>query len=450
MRLAQSRRCCLKHAKIPDRDNRPQSWFHSTSLFLKTKQRALADRDGLGTGQQLLAFALATIALFSRRPSLLTHAQFYAEDGTFWFAQAYNLGWLHSLLLPEAGYFNTMPRLAAGVALLVPLQRAPLVMAIVGLLIQALPVPLLLSSRLRNWAPLPTRLLLAVIYVAMPNTREILIVATNTQWHLALAALLLAFASSPRTWVGRVFDIAVILAAAFSGPFCILLAPIALLFWWLRRQPWSLLISALVSLVACIQIGLLLHNTLRVHTALGVRLEPLVRMVGGNIVAGALFGTYAFASKAPMILLAAAALVGIGIYLYCLRFANLEWKLFLIYCAALLAASLSSPLVGGSKPLWDLLVDAFSARYWFFPMLAFAWSAVWCALYGRNRLFRIAGTGIVLCMAFGVVHDWKYRALPDDHFVAFVQRMRDAKPGDHLVFPIMPEGWQMELIKKGS
>ena len=106
---------------------------------------------------------------------------------------------------------------------------------------------------------------LAALYVAMPNTREIHIVATNTQWHLALAALLVAFASSPRTWRGRVFDIAVLLVAAFSGPFCILLAPIVLLFWWLRRQPWSLLIFALVSLAACIQIGLLLHNTLRVH-----------------------------------------------------------------------------------------------------------------------------------------------------------------------------------------
>ncbi len=449
MRLAQSRQCCLKHAKFPDQDDRRRSWFHATSVFLKTKQQALANCDGLDAGGQLLSFVLATIALFSRRPSLLTHAQFYAEDGTFWFAQAYNFGWLHSLLLPQAGYFNTMPRLAAGVALLVPLQWAPLVMAIVGLLIQALPVPILLSPRLHKWAPLPTRLLLAALYVAMPNTREILIVATNTQWHLALAALLLALASSPRTWLGRVFDIAVILAAAFSGPFCILLAPIALLFWWLRRQPWSLLISALASLAACIQIGLLLHNTLRVHTALGVRLEPLVRMVGGNIVAGALFGTYALASKAPMILLAAAALVGMGIYFYCLRFANLEWKLFLIYCAALFAASLSSPLVGGSKPLWDLLVDAFSARYWFFPMLAFVWSAVWCALHGRNRLFRIAGSCIVLCMTFGIVHDWRYRALPDDHFVGFVQRMRDAKPGDHVVVPIVPQGWQMELVKRG-
>jgi hypothetical protein len=440
----------LKHAKFPDQEDRLPSWFHATSLFLKNKQQALANCDGLGTGGLLLSFALATIALFTRRPSLLTQAKFYAEDGTFWFAQAYNLGWLQSLLLPQAGYFNTMPRLAAGMALLVPLQHAPLVMAIVGLLVQALPVPILLSPRLRNWAPLPTRLLLAAIYVAMPNTREILIVATNTQWHLALAALLLALADSPRTWLGRLFDIAVVLAASFSGPFCIILAPIALLFWWLRRQPWSLLISTLVSLVACLQIGLLLHNTLRVHTALGVRLEPLLRMVGGNIVAGALFGTYAFASKAPMILLVAAALVGMSTCLYCLRFANLQWKLFLIYSAALFAASLSSPLIGGSKPLWDLLIDAFSGRYWFFPMLAFTWSAVWCALYGRKHLFRIAGAFIVLCMTFGVVHDWKYTPLPDDHFVEFVQRMREAQPGDHLVLPIWPEGWQMELVKRGS
>lgn len=440
----------MKHAKFPDRGDRRQRWFHSTIFFLKTKLQALADRDGLSGGGQLLIFALATLALFSRRPSLLTHAQFYAEDGTFWFAQAYNLGWLHSLLLPQAGYFNTMPRLAAGVAMLVPLQRAPLVMAIVGLLVQALPVPILLSWRLRNWVPLPTRFLLAAIYLAMPNTREILIVATNTQWHLALVALLLTLASSPRTWLGRVCDIALVLAAAFSGPFCILLAPIALLFWWIRRQPWSLLISALVTLVACIQVALLLHNPLRVHTTLGVRLEPLIRMAGGNIVAGALFGTYAFASKAPMILLLAATLAGMSVFFYCLRFANLQWKLFLIYCVALFAASLSSPLVGGSEPLWDLLVNAFSARYWFFPMLAFVWSAVWCALYGRHRLFRIAGACIVLCMAFGIVHDWRYGALPDDHYAVFVQRMRDAKPGDHLVFQIVPEGWQMELVKKGS
>jgi len=119
-----------------------------------------------------VVFALVVIALFSRSPSLFTHAQFYAEDGTIWFAQAYNLGWLHSLTLPQAGYLNTMPRLAAALALLFPLNWAPLVMATVGLIIQSLPVTILLSSRCRTWAPLPTRMVLAAIYVAIPNARE--------------------------------------------------------------------------------------------------------------------------------------------------------------------------------------------------------------------------------------------------------------------------------------
>ena len=80
-----------------------------------------------------------------------------------------------------------MPRLAAGLALLFPLNWAPLVMATVGLLIQSLPVTILLSSRCRAWAPLPTRIVLAAIYVAIPNAREIHIVATNTMWHLAVS-----------------------------------------------------------------------------------------------------------------------------------------------------------------------------------------------------------------------------------------------------------------------
>ena len=78
--------------------------------------------------------------------------------------------------------------------------------------------------------------------------------------------------------------------------------------------------------------------------------------------------------------MAAAALVGLGIYFYCLRFANLEWKLFLIYCAAPVRRFACQSAGRRIQASWDLLVVDFSARYWFFPMLAFVWSAVWCAL----------------------------------------------------------------------
>jgi hypothetical protein len=433
----------LKQAKFPDRTNVVQSSLN--------RARLLARADGLNTTSQILVFGAVLLALFSRRPSLLTHAQFYAEDGTFWFAQAYNFGWLHSLLLPQAGYLNTMPRVAAGIALLVPLEWAPLAMATVGLLIQALPVPILLSSRMCRWGSLPTRLLMATAYVAMPNTREIHIVATNTLWHLALAAALVALANSPRTWLGRFLDIVLVLAASLSGPFCILLAPIVLIFWWLRRQPWTFVIFLLMTIAACTQIAVLLHNPVRAHAALGARPDPLARIVGGNIIAGALFGGWAFASKAPVVLLLAAAIVGISILIYCFSCANLEWKLFQIYCVAVCAASLASPLVAGDRPLWELLVYAVSSRYWFLPMTAFAWSAIWCVGYAPKRLFRMAGISILLCMPIGIVHDWRYLPFATDHSSSSILlRMRKARQGEHLKFPIEPDGWQMELVKKSS
>jgi hypothetical protein len=437
----------LEHPKLPKCDT--TGWFDSARFYLNRQAEVLAGCDGLSVGRQFGVFALVLIALFSRCPRMLTHAQFYAEDGTVWFTQAYNDGWLRSLVLPQAGYLNLMPRLGAGLALLFPLQWAPLVMATVGLLIQSVPVPILLSARARNWAPLPTRMLLAVIYVAIPNAREIHVVLTNAQWHLALAAALVAFSSSPRTWRGRLFDGVLLLTSALSGPFSLILAPLVLLFWWLRRQPWNLMGFALTGIGALTQIVVLLHSSHRVQGPLGATPEAFLRMLGGNIVACAILGGYSFGRLAPMILIVPAALAGLAIYLYCLRFANLEWKLFLVYCAGLYAASLRSPLAVGSMPAWELLVTDVSGRYWFFPMLAFVWSAVWCALYGRDHLFKIAGTCTLLFMSVGIARDWRYKAFPDDHFAVAVQHVQQAKPGEHVIIPVVPEGWHMELVKKG-
>ena len=70
--------------------------------------------------------------------------------------------------------------------------------------------------------------------------------------------------------------------------------------------------------------------------------------------------------------------------------------------------ALHSPLTPGNKPAWDWLIVDNSARYWFFPMLAFVWSAVWCAVYARDRLFKTAGACILLIMSVGIVRDWNY------------------------------------------
>jgi hypothetical protein len=106
---------------------------------------------------QFALFLLAFLVAFSHRPDTLLNAQFWAEDGTFWYADAYNLGF-HSLIMPEAGYLHTVARLVALFALFFPLSVAPLIMNLCALAVQILPVNVFLSSRF-SAIPLETRIL---------------------------------------------------------------------------------------------------------------------------------------------------------------------------------------------------------------------------------------------------------------------------------------------------
>jgi hypothetical protein len=85
-------------------------------------------------------FLLACALLVSRRPDAIPHAQFWAEDGHVWFADAYNFGGWAALFRTQDGYFQFLPRLAAALAVLVPLRMAPLVLNLIAIAIAALPV----------------------------------------------------------------------------------------------------------------------------------------------------------------------------------------------------------------------------------------------------------------------------------------------------------------------
>jgi hypothetical protein len=440
-------------SKIPnvwaDQD-RGRGAFPSLRIYIRKVQEALDRRDGLSYSAQLMVFGIILVAIFGRCPSLFIHAQFYAEDGTVWYEQAYNFGWVRSLLIPQAGYLQTLPRLGAGLALLAPLRHAPLVMALIGALIQVLPAVILLSERCRTWAPLSTRVLFATVYVALPNAKEVHVVLTNAQWHLALAGVLLAFAAPPKGWAGHSFDLLLFAIGGFTGPFFIVLAPLVLIYWWSRRRSWSLAILAVMSIGAVTQTIVLVFGALRVKRVLGANLELFLRMIGGDIVAGSLFGSHGYALRSPMFLIVPAAFCWFAICLYCVRWANLELKLFIVYCAALLAASLRSPYIAGPKPVWELLVGQTGARYWFLPMLAFAWSSIWCARYAANRLVSIPSTVFLLLMIIGIVLDCRYRPFQDEHFLQYARYFQDAPPETHVTIPIVPDGWKMELVKRGN
>ena len=189
----------------------------------------------------VLLYLAAAIAAFlitvSHRPDAMLNPQFWAEDGKVWYQQAYNSGVIVSLFTPEAGYFQSISRLVAGIAQLVPFAYAPFIFNFAAISVKVAVVIFILSSRLTKAAPsLLVRGLLAFLYLALPHSFETTSNLTNAQWHLAMLSFLIIIAVPSERMAWRIFDIVVIALSAFSGPFCLLLVPVALIRFFVTRE----------------------------------------------------------------------------------------------------------------------------------------------------------------------------------------------------------------------
>jgi hypothetical protein len=270
---------------------------------------------------------VAIALVFSRQPDAILHAQFFAEDGHVWFADAYNNGWFTSLFRVQDGYFQTLPRLAAALSLLAPLSLAPLVMNLAGLFIQILPVPLLLSHRFSRWGALSLRAALAFTYLAMPNCSEMNVTIEEGPWHLALVGCLLLLCSTPTNRPWKIFDTTVFVLCGLTGPFAILLLPIAGLHLWLRRERWGYWPLGILTCAAVMQSYALLV-THRDHWPLGASTERLIRILAGQVFLGAILGSNGLGASDTMPFLVIVTIAGSLLVAYCFFNASSEWKLF--------------------------------------------------------------------------------------------------------------------------
>ncbi len=400
------------------------------------------------------AFLLASALLVTRRPDAIFHPQFWAEDGHVWFADAYNLGWWAALFQAHTGYFQTLPRLGAALALLVPLTLAPLVLNVIAITIQALPVNLLLSSRSAQWGSLHFRALLASTYLVMPNRGEMSFGITESQWLLALGAFLILVTSVPRSRVGKAFDILILLLSGLTGPFCIVLLPFALILAWKQRDRWLWVRTAVLTALSLIQIWALFvvdpHG--RREVALGATPALFARLLGGQVFLGTLLGGNRLATYSGLgvfVFLVCAAIGGTFLVVICFLRSRFQVRLFLMLGILLFALALISPTGAVSNGVfaWENLASGPGIRYWFFPTLAFAWSILWC-LQSRNRALKIVSAILLCIMCFGIIRDWQYPAFPEMHFAYYAKQFESAPVGTAVTIPENPEGWTLRLIKR--
>jgi hypothetical protein len=406
----------------------------------------------------LIFFVSAFLIIFSRRPDAILNAQFWAEDGQRWYADAYQFG-LRCLFITDelGGYLHTVPRLTALLALLVPFSLAPLVMNLCAIAIQISPASLFVSSRFSNF-PLAGRLLASFLYLALPNTYEVNANATTIQWHLGLLAFLVLVAQPATGWKWRLFDGIVLVLITLESPIGVLLVPVAAVLWWKRRTRWSKI--SLASLVpgAIVQAFIVLFSHARRSAPNGATFHRLVGILGGQIFLSPLLGSktllhmtlrhmphYVYARE--MI----ALVIGVAVLLYSLRYAPVEVKLFVLFGFAVLSISLARPIPGSMpKPQWELMCfPGHGNRYYFLPSIAFMAALVWVAM-GGSRVPRYVAGLLLLLLPLGIVRDWRYGDFVDLHFHQYASKFRRLPPGATIVIPINPvnaDNWKVKLTK---
>jgi hypothetical protein len=397
----------------------------------------------------LLYFAAAA----SRRPSTLTNAQFWAEDGNVFYKQARELGFFDTLAIPYGGYLLTWPRVVASVSPALPLAYGPLLFNVAALLTQVLPAIFLASGRMRQLGPLPVRILLGVLYLGVPNVATVMGNLSNAQWHLAILSFLIVVAAPPRSTWAAAFDVVALGLGALTGPFAAVLFPVAVAVAWVRRDRWSMIRAGILCLGA-LTLPFTLTSSIRRTSigGLGASLAGFCQLLTFQVFAPVFRGfNNSVQFLHPPSLLAAvsytATIVGLAFLVYVFVRGSLEVRCFIVFGALLLAASLANPAASSVEPQWTALKKTGSPpRYWFIPELVVTAAVVSFACTAGHRVLRMLGAGLVVVMLVVDVAYWRLPDLPHRGFPKFVAAFKALPVGKELKIPI-PPNWTFKITK---
>jgi len=406
-----------------------------------------------------VAACLLAVVLFLRKPDSLLNPQFWAEDGTF-FLEAYDHGLWWTITRPIAGYLNTVPRLVAGLAVLFPLRAAPLLFNLAAFFVQMLPVLYLLSDRMGRWIPdRRLRVVVAFLYVSAPNSYETYVILDNSQWNLALAALVLLLADPPQSRLGYIGDLALLILFACTGPIAIFLLPLALQNLLRQRhggqRRWFSIQCAIVAAGAAVQMALLLVvGRPPPADSAWPTLQELLKILSTHIFFNSLLGihgTIEFSSfLTPAVEVAGLALtVMLATVALARRYRPLVWLLYLsgmTVCSSLL-------FTASRRTAW--LSPTFGSRYYLYATLFVLYAIVWlCARRGRLRalgaLLALPVLGLAIPRDFAHPGDFADIRRPDTRYADQVAVFETLPAGASFYIPTQPEGWGGFVLRRKS
>lgn len=402
-------------------------------------------RDRATRSSFLVTTAVCVAALVLRNPTAFRLPQFYAEEGRYFFADAYNDGWT-SLFWTANGYFHLLPRLLANLSLSVgiPYGAIPAVF-VYG----CLPFYALLWARIhtRLDLPLAARAALCLATVLVPVGNEVFMSQTNIQWVLAPVPLVLYLGRPASNRAQRGVDLLFLILCCFTGPYALFTVP---------------LIAAHAALTGRLRAG---RSVLEIGGAAAVisgisllRFGTLSRVDGPP--ESTLFGFAQLTTKtfyAPLITLGVEYLPDLAVVVMALalpvallafgraalRSRNGAALLFLACSLAAFAGTLLSYWRDPALPS----PYSYAMRFFYLPVLFLLWALI--AASPWERRFAVWWGAVFLWYfvqipSFNSESMWAVPA-PDLRWDRYAARLEQ---GEALTVPITPLGWDMHLEAK--
>lgn len=412
----------------------------------------------------LLRWLLIAFVLFLRQPDSLLVPQFWAEDSTVFFKDAYHDPTARTLLKPYAGYLHPVPRgvMLAGVHLLKP-ERLPLLCNAVAILIAAGCFSFFSSRCFRPVVRSDTLRLAACALVAAchPGT-EVISSITNVQWSMTIGSLAL-LAAPWRFGPALAAAVAYQLVAGVNCPLNLWLTPLALLLALFNRprRAVSLALIAGIALHALLVLTLVDSSQrrdvfLQPAHVLG-RMLLCLRDVTFYATSGHDVARWIVLRVGPPSWWAFAAVTLLPPLLLWRFGAKRQMRIVLCgyaasICCLLGRATVSSPTNPPSPEEFFALPHAQATRYYVLPYAAII-AALACLAdaalrqaasspsAARRAAARIA-CGVLLCMALGnLLGGLRNRPLEDMHWRRHIRDARAA--GWKCAIPVNPGWWLM-------
>jgi hypothetical protein len=404
------------------------------------KRLGQVERDpSVAVGWKRLAvlWLVAALLLAFKSPDAWVNPQFWAEDGTIFFASQYREAW-PQVLLTHAGYLHATPRLVAWFASIFPLAMVPAAYATAAFLI---------VSSVLAWSTSQLRPLLGIALFGgialLPTNGEVFGTLTNVQWFIQIALIVVAFASPRSDGRARPFASTMIAVAALTGPFSTLIAAVHFFSLALQRlAPGRIFKAAAPAFEAWRHLPLYFGGVVQLLLAILSEYSPPVHWAR-SVEALAATPLHVFGDGLGSSPFAAVLLSGVLVAASLVARSRLDGLIFfgIVATAVLQIAAAGDKAIGAEATLMH------GDRYYVLAKIAFAISLA--VLADRcHAPGRLAGAAVLALLApIAIINRGSLQRapLPASNWQAHVDVLPAGPQRCGIEIPIQPLGWSVSL-----